>query len=1102
MNLAPVFRREITFVSVGSLFLIVSVISALYTLPEIPPKILGPRSEKSKRTKDPYGYPDKFIEYFEAVEGLDAGYDPYPHGHRIREFQNALRENVRQKNSVRLDWVERGPGNVGGRTRAVVADPADPSLNTWYIASVGGGVWKARRFAENSGQEKIEWTSLTENLPSLAATTLDISRNNPDVMYFGTGEGFGNGDASGGQGVFKTTDRGQTWTHLVRTAVTDDADWRYVNRLIVHPDNPDIVVIATNAAIFRTEDGGKTFSEVYDATNKVQDLRANPKNFNIQFAAVNSTAILRSTDGGKTWKESLATFPHPPRRIEIAISPSNPDVIWASAEGAGGSRTIVNETIDDLYRSVDSGDSWRFIERSDRTDEFFSAFLSSQGWYNNSLMVHPFSPDTVYIGGVVRYKAWVNGNITSISAGSISLSDHTADYVEFSSFGGSAAGGTIDLGYLLSSAEEDVQDIRIDDMRSVEIRFGPGLTQKAHRFTVPSDGGPFGDGGEGIKFSEYVYEDYVEVPFQVWDTDASRQLMISFRDQARDGQWSLIAFNEDGDGTMQSREYTIISRYEYDASAPHPKVATDGGFQNGPMYFFWPVLNETDGATEWNHDAPSPGIIDIDFTRLQIAREEYDMESWENGSVHVDHHAFVAVPAGGDEFHILNANDGGFAYSREGGETWREGDAFAGYNTSQFYDATKRPGFQTYIGGTQDNGTWLSQNNANNTRGWQEVLGGDGFDVIWKSPDSLMGSIQFNWILRSLDGGKGWEEAGNIRDWPGQFLTVLAWTPESEEVVFSLSPEAGPLRSINFGKSWHVIHGGWQPFSGKNGKVRLSLADPSVLWAGYTRQNLHVSENALSPVPGEGVSDPVTMRRVDIPSWAPKSAISGLATHPFNRATAYVMFSAPCRPKLLRTEDMGKTWTNLSGFDEDPENCKSGNGFPDARVWDLEVFPDKPKIIWVGTDLGLFASRDHGQTWSYADNELPAVSIWRLRIVDNEMVVATHGRGVWTLDIAQVQTASREEASELPNSFELDGNYPNPFNPTTNISFRVADNSHVRVTVFDVLGRKVATLTDQAYTRGTHQIQWDASAASSGQYIYRMEANGNMVGVKSMILLK
>ncbi len=123
------------------------------------------------------------------VEGLNDGYAPYPPGHKMREFQKAIQANAKRgQSATTLNWFDRGPGNVGGRSRAIIFDPADPSRNTWYVASVGGGVWRARR-SESFGLQRVEWTPLTDHLPSLAATTLDVSRNNPSVMYFGTRRG-------------------------------------------------------------------------------------------------------------------------------------------------------------------------------------------------------------------------------------------------------------------------------------------------------------------------------------------------------------------------------------------------------------------------------------------------------------------------------------------------------------------------------------------------------------------------------------------------------------------------------------------------------------------------------------------------------------------------------------------------------------------------------------------------------------------------------------------------------------------------------------------------------------------------------------------------
>jgi len=1095
MNRFKMTCREFGFIGLAALFLIASVIGISHMMPANTQEEIVYRSEKSKRMKGGFGYPDLYADFFKQAEGLDVGYEPYPQGYKMIEFQKAMLANAKRGATAKLDWIERGPGRVGGRTRAVLVDPRDPEFNTFYVGSVGGGVWKARRYIDELGHERIEWTPLTDHLPSLAVSAMaGASPNHPEVIYVGTGEGFFNSDASSGVGMFKTIDGGQSWIHL--TSTTNNDLWRYINRIAVDPNNQDNVVAATDQAIFRSEDGGLSWTRVF--SGYIQDLRAKPDDFNVQFATQNSIGILRSIDGGRTWQYSIRL--HQIERIEIAISQSHPDVIWASVAG-----NPHFSGFDRMYRSTDMGEFWQEVEPINPGHNFF---LHGQGWYDNAITVHPFSPDTVYLGGVFRYEAWIEGD--SEEVGTVGRFSENTSFLSFVRFVG--RGGLFHSAVELGIYEPLATDIDLSEMTSVEIRFGPNLTQFAHRFSVPPTGGTNEDGGAGISFSDYRFEDYVEVPFQVWDTDNNRQLSVSFRDQANDGKWNLITRKTDGPGKEQSREYVFISKHDYNASAPLSDYMTNGGFTSGLMYYVWPTLREGDGI-KFDPDSLDPGTVTISFVLAKD--EDRDMALWEDWEVHVDHHHFTVIPIdeNSNEFHILNGNDGGFAYSRNSGKTWIEGDAFPGFNTSQFYDATKRPGFPMYLGGTQDNGNWVSYNNANSRRGWRYIGPlADGFDVVWKGNDSLIFSTQFNDIYRSLDGGANWAESGNIADFEGQFMTSIGWTPESGDAVFSISPDpaVGLLRSLDFGDSWNAIKpsepDAWLS-NRSTGRVRVSLADPSVVWAGYRlrstngRGRLFVSENALNPFPGEHVQDPVKFRPVNSPSFAPRSILTGLATHPFSRATAYVTFSVSCQPKLLRTEDMGQTWKDLSGFAE-TEGCQSSNGFPNAKVWDVEVFPEVPRIIWAGTDMGIFESRDHGQTWAYADNGLPAVSVWRIRIVDGEVVLATHGRGVWSLDINQVQTSLENVLADVPTSFELLDNYPNPFNPSTTIGFKLATDSHIQVSVFDVLGRKVATLTDQPYSSGTHEITWDASAVSSGQYIYRMEADGKLIGAKSMVLVK
>ena len=1080
-------RKDFAFISAATCALALAALFVVVSVPDELPPTDSPRTEKSKRMDAPFGHPDKFAEMFADIQGITSGYEPPPHNNKMIEFRRAQERAAKRGEIRQLNWVERGPGTVGGRTRAIVFDPEDPTLNTFYVGAVGGGVWRGVRSIDSYGLEGIEWTPLTDHLPNLNVSALAMAESNPDIMYMGTGEGFNNLDAGGGVGIFKTTDRGNSWTQLASTGSGSDDGWRFVNRIAIDPNDPDVVVVATNGGIYRTADGGDSFDLVYDSgDHRVQDLQARPDNFDVQFAGVNAETVLRSTDGGLTWSESLNNVVTGLGRIELAIAPSDPDVVYASIDVDGGA----------LYRTSDGGDNWNMLE--DIGDDNVG-WLGAQGWYDNAIGVHPFSPDTVYLGGVLLWKSWVVEGSEVVRAVS-QFNVPEGFFMQFVNFGAPFFGGVVQTGY----NDDQAVDITVEQTTSVEVRFGQG-SQKAHRFAVSRTGGAAGDGGAGIAFIDYQYRGYVDVPFQVWDTDNNRQLMVSFRDQADDGVYNLIENNTSGERDTQSREYLFVHRFDYDDSNPHTSIAGDGGLVNGMMYFMWPYLAD---ESEWDPQNLPQTSFGIDVAQAEVGMREIDL--WDDGSVHVDHHNFTIIPVdqANNEFHILNGNDGGFSYSRDGGETWIEGDASRGYNTSQFYDATKRPGHDIYMGGTQDNGTWRSYNNADSRKGWLSSLGGDGFDVIWKGQDSLMGSIQFNNIWRSLDGGVNWEPAQNGLDDvgdTGNFLSSLSTSVKRPDHVFTLG-SSGIWHSTDFGGSWalrRIPADRWQRF-GSTGKVRVSLADPNVVWAGYRLRgpNGNVSPMHVSTNGGRSFSSvtPLPEPTNQAAALAATAPISGFATHPFSRGTAYALYSVYNWPKIMRTTDMGASWHDITGFDG-TRPSESSNGFPNVQAFDLAVFPDLPRVIWVGTDIGLIESRDHGQTWHYADNGLPAVSIWRVKIVDGQVVLATHGRGVWSLDLTEVQT-SIEQVAEVPDVIELEGNYPNPFNPSTTIAFKLSTTSHVTMTVFDVLGRKVATLTDQPYVPGRHLLDWNAAELASGQYFYRMEVDGAIIESKSMHLIK
>ncbi len=357
---------------------------------------------------------------------------------------------------------------------------------------------------------------------------------------------------------------------------------------------------------------------------------------------------------------------------------------------------------------------------------------------------------------------------------------------------------------------------------------------------------------------------------------------------------------------------------------------------------------------------------------------------------HPDHHCLQIIQPSGGGWFLLGTNDGGLTRtaSQESGFTM----PINGMVTTQFYGVDKMPGGSAYVGGMQDNGTWRSPVDATASSPWAPQIGGDGYETDWNFDDPLkiMGGYQFNGLMRSLDGGMTWEAADNGLGDTGSsaapFITKIGQSDARPDVVFAVGSQ-GVWRSTDFGGSWSLSttpSGDWGGLSSFQ-DVRVSQADPDIVWAGSRMDatgSILISTDGGATFTATTDYTSVTMGR-----------ISGLATDPVSSSTAYVLFSYATRPKILKTTDQGASWADISGFGT---GSVSTNGFPDVAVYDLMVWPNDPNRIWVGTEIGLVESLDGGATWALANNGLPAVGIWQIRTVEDQVVVATHGRGIWT----------------------------------------------------------------------------------------------------------
>lgn len=336
-------------------------------------------------------------------------------------------------------WVSIGPapilgGQIGkaggtrpmsGRVADIAVDPRD--ANRWLIGAAQGGIWETR----DAG---ATWTPKTDGQASLAMGAIAFAPSNPDIIYAGTGEAVFSGDAYAGAGLLKSTDGGATWQLLA----ADFAKSTFSD-IKVHPTNPDIVLAVTlrgiagrgrdfppdptPTGILKSSNGGVTWS--LKLAGQGTDLEVDPTNFNHQYAGIGeifgggANGVYRSTNAGDNWtliSGPWATMPGGVGRVELAIGPSNPNVLYVGIQDA------FNDVGEDggllgLWRTDNAWapvPAWTQIDT--RATDDGSGVHGYCGWnkahgvdtdscgYNHEIIVDPTNPNTLYAGGIPLWK--------------------------------------------------------------------------------------------------------------------------------------------------------------------------------------------------------------------------------------------------------------------------------------------------------------------------------------------------------------------------------------------------------------------------------------------------------------------------------------------------------------------------------------------------------------------------------------------------------------------------------------------------------------------------------------------------------------------------
>src|SRR6266545_4661549 len=303
-----------------------------------------------------------------------------------------------------MRWRSIGPDR-GGRSIAGAGSAARP--NEFYFGATGGGVWKTTDFGHT-------WSAVgDQQFKTSSVGAIAISASNPDVVYAGMGESCFRGNIIQGDGVYKTTDAGKTWTHVGLDTT------QIISKIRVHPSNPDVVYVAAlghaydanpERGVYRSKDGGKTWDRVLfrnDRTGAV-DLSMDPKNPDVLYAVLWEVyrtpwslesggpggGMFKSTDGGTTW-------------TELSKNPGMPSGLWGKAgvsvSGADSNRVyaIIENENGGVFVSDDAGANWK------RTNE--DRNLRQRAFYYTHLFADPVEKDTVYVLNVGFHKSTDGG---------------------------------------------------------------------------------------------------------------------------------------------------------------------------------------------------------------------------------------------------------------------------------------------------------------------------------------------------------------------------------------------------------------------------------------------------------------------------------------------------------------------------------------------------------------------------------------------------------------------------------------------------------------------------------------------------------------------
>jgi len=1136
------------------------------------PKVL--MSERKQKVKGliKQDSPNKFYEWQQGIRTKDGDVGPkYEFNYRVKELlkankvRNVVEFSKKQQSQIEgiETFVERGPGNVSGRTRALAVDPDDPNFDTWYAGSVGGGVWKTT----DAGQT---WAELTPNIGNLATSAIAQSASNPDVIYVGTGEGFGNVDQIDGNGIWKTTDRGDSWVQLASTA---NYGFQNIMRMIVDPQDENIIVVATAngfqhntatteaTAIRRSTDGGQSWTIAYQGANRIEDLVADPSNFQIQYATDKSTGVIKSKNGGGSWTNS-STGLSGVARMEIAVAQSDPSRIYLSAQGGAFGST--------LWISRDAGSSWTAATEAGGADGVH--WLGGQGWYDNTINVNPYDEDEVYVGGINLWRLDVNTDNTIVTT---NITDG------YGQFGGSSKGVHVDHhNIVMIKTDEPNSTFRLINCNDGGVSYSDnkgasfnhtengyntsqfygidkkngsneyaGGMQDNNSYVSPADPNSTTDwtlrwGGDGYEAAwNYADDNKVLVSSQYNNIGRSTNGGVSFGS----GTNGL-----DDVGSASAPFFTKIAKSNQDVDLVFA-IGTSG------------VWRSEDFAENWNlTPMPSGFSGGSTFSQLKVSLVNPQVV-WTAENVSSTQGPFVSID-GGFEFEQTNPLPFPMGrLTRLATHPTQRNTAYLLYSYAQAPKIIRT----TDLGQTWEDITGFLDNDSS-TNGFPDVAVHSV--VVMPYDTTIIWAGTGIGLFESTDNGESWH-ATNYGLPPVAIYQMVIVNDQvvaathgrgiwsiTRQNLSGYEPPAVPLapklnnatylgKNLNLDTEFRSVYDSTQVrIDGVPIQTILNSApfDSVVSFAYEADSSKEIELRLYSFLNGEFF----VSQRIALEIFSYKNPLTSYVSD-FEDAPVQDFLGEDFtieRPFGFRNKAIHSPheYENLKDYiytlvkpivvsDTDPfmhysdiaivEPGEPGSKFGDSDFWDYVIveaskdgntwkslingydcrFDPAWEDAWTNPTLYRNLYVSHTLNLSTKFNAGDTILI-RFRMFTDEL---EFGWG-WTVDSLQIQDilVSLEDFEFTVNTFSLKQNYPNPFNPQTTINFSLDKAGPVSLRIYDITGKLVKTIyNNKEFKAGSKfKANWDGTnnfgnKAASGTFYYRLKA-GKKVSTKKMVLLR